>query len=106
MAATEMLLTLPADETLVAQIEHRLAVNAEVVRWSPQDPRPETINLIVAVAGLATSATGAFEDLLAIKQLLSEQQLSERAQITASSGEQRSFASLDEPFLKQLLRIA
>lgn len=106
MASTEMLLTLPADETLVAQIERRLAVNAEVMRWSPQKPRPETINLIVAVAGLAASVTGAFEDLLAIKQLLQEQQLAKQALITASSGERCSFAELDEPFLKQLLRIA
>ncbi len=105
MASIEMLLTLPADENLVAQIERRLAVNAEVLRWSPQSPQPETMHLIVAVAGLAASATGAFEDLLAIRQLLKEQHLAERSRITTASGEHRSFAEIDEPFLKQLLRI-
>jgi hypothetical protein len=106
MASTEMLITLPADEDLVAQITRRLSVNAEVVRWFPQKPSPETISLIIAVAGLAASATGAFEDLLAVKQLLQEQHQAAYAHITASSGEQRCFTDLDELFLKHLLRLA
>jgi hypothetical protein len=113
---TTLMITLPADEALAAQLEQRLARHAEVMRPPPQTLSLETIALLASIgASLATIATTrasiahtkaeTVKTLLEIKQMLQEQGRADEVRIGPATGPTRSLADADEAFLKQLLGV-
>jgi hypothetical protein len=106
---TTLMIMLPNDETLAAQVEQSLAPHAEVMRPPPQTLSLETIALIAAIgasgASIAAASTEIVKHLLEIKQLLIEQGKADQAQIGSPATGTRTFAAADETFLKQLLGV-
>jgi|GEM_PF-5062610 len=113
---TTLMITLPADEALAAQLEQRLARHAEVMRQPPETLSLEAIFLIVSIgasgagimaAGAATvaSVTEFIKNILEIRQLLIQQGRAAEVRIGPPTGPARSLADADEAFLKQLLGV-
>lgn len=113
---TTLMITLPADEALAAQLEQRLARHAEVMRPPPQALNLEMIALLVSIvaslttiaanrAGIAHTKAETLKTLLEIKQMLAEQGRAAEVRIGVPTGPTRSLADADEAFLKQLLGV-
>lgn len=105
MPATEILITLPADDALVAQVEQELARHADVMRPPPQVLSIDSIELIAQFVEIAAGSAAAVKTLLEIREMLTRQGKAEQARIATPAGEERSFADADEAFLKELLGI-
>jgi D-serine deaminase-like pyridoxal phosphate-dependent protein len=106
MPTTEIRITLPADETLVAQVEQELVRYAEVMRPPPQVLSIDSIELIAQFVEIAADSATAIKTLLEIREMLTRRGKADQARIATPSGEERSFAEADEAFLKELLGIA
>jgi hypothetical protein len=106
MPATEILITLPADESLAAEVEQELAHHATVMRPPPQVLSIDSIELLAQIVNIAADSTAAIKTLLEIKAMLTRRGQAEQARIATPAGEERSFAEADEAFLKELLEIA
>lgn len=120
---TTLMITLPADEALAAQLEQRLARHAEVMRQSPQVLMLETIALIASIAATSAAAAASvaairasqasvaqtrvetLKTLLEIKQLLAAQGHADQVKIGTPAIPARSLADADESFLKTLLAL-
>lgn len=120
---TTLLITLPADEALAAQLEQRLTRHAQVMRPPPQTLLLETIALIVSIGAsvaairasqAATEATRAsikqtqvetLKTLLEIQTMLQEQGRAAQVKIGSPAVPARSLADADEAFLKTLLGV-
>ncbi len=105
MPTGEILIRLPADETLAARVEQELARHADVMRPPPQVLSIDAIELIARFVNIAAGSAATVKTLLEIKELLTREGKAEQARIAAPSGQERSFAEADEAFLKELLGI-